>query len=124
VLLAPLGPVAEHNGRSTFAANLMASGGIETVNPGPLDLTGDAVAAAVSGSGASIAILCGTDARYGQEAATATAALRAAGITTVLLAGPEKAVGDVQGESRPDGFLTARIDAVAALTDLLDTLGA
>lgn len=124
VLLAPLGPVAEHNGRSTFAANLMASGGIETVNPGPLDLSGDALAGVVSGSGASIAILCGTDARYGEEAATATAALRAAGITTVLLAGPEKAVGDVQGESRPDGFLTARIDAIAALTDLLDTLGA
>ncbi|MEV4632154.1 methylmalonyl-CoA mutase small subunit [Rhodococcus coprophilus] len=124
VLLAPLGPVAEHNGRSTFAANLMASGGIETVNPGPLDLTGDAVAGVVSDSGASIAILCGTDARYGEEAATATTALRAAGITTVLLAGPEKAVGDVQGESRPDGFLTARIDAIAALTDLLDTLGA
>lgn len=35
VLLLPLGPLAEHNIRATFAANLLASGGIEAVNPGP-----------------------------------------------------------------------------------------
>ncbi len=34
VLLLPLGPVAEHNIRATFAANLLESGGIEAVNPG------------------------------------------------------------------------------------------
>ncbi|MEE2033006.1 methylmalonyl-CoA mutase small subunit [Rhodococcus chondri] len=124
VLLAPLGPIAEHNVRTTFAANLLAAGGIEAINPGPLDLAGDAVATAVGESGTSVAVLCGTDARYGEHAGAATAALREAGITTVLLAGPEKAVGDVQGDARPDGYLTARIDAVAALTDLLNTLGA
>ena len=48
-LLLPLGPLAEHNIRTTFAANLLASGGIEAVNPGTLDA--DAVAAAVSGCG-------------------------------------------------------------------------
>ena len=37
VLLLPLGPLAEHNIRTTFAPNLLASGGIETINPGPLD---------------------------------------------------------------------------------------
>ncbi|MBO0866252.1 MAG: methylmalonyl-CoA mutase small subunit, partial [Mycobacterium sp.] len=37
VLLLPLGPLAEHNIRATFAANLLASGGIETINPGPVD---------------------------------------------------------------------------------------
>jgi methylmalonyl-CoA mutase len=122
VLLAPLGPVAEHNVRSTFATNLLAAGGIEAVNPGPLAL--DTIARAVADSGATVAVLCGTDKRYGEEAGAAVAALRAAGISTVLLAGPEKAVGDVEGEARPDGFLTAKIDAIAALTDLLNTLGA
>ena len=34
-LLLPLGPLAEHNIRTTFASNLLASGGIEAVNPGP-----------------------------------------------------------------------------------------
>jgi len=124
VLLAPLGPVAEHNVRTTFATNLLAAGGIAAVDPGPLDVDDDTIAAAVRESGATIAVLCGTDARYGEHAAVATAALRRGGITTVLLAGPEKAVGDVGAEGRPDGFLTARIDAVAALTDLLNTLGA
>ncbi len=34
-LLAPLGSVAEHNVRTTFASNLLASGGIDAVNPRP-----------------------------------------------------------------------------------------
>ena len=122
VLLVPLGTVAEHNVRTTFASNLLASGGIEAVNPGPLGV--DAVAGAVEASGASIAVVCGTDKRYGDEAATAVDALRAAGVSRVLLAGPEKTFAGVDGPSRPDGFLTAKVDAVAVLTELLDTLGA
>lgn len=122
VLLAALGPVAEHNGRTTFAANLLASGGIEAVNPGTLDLA--TVAGIVRESETTIAVLCGTDKRYGSDGVPAVDALRAAGIETVLLAGPEKTFADAQGADRPDGFLTARIDAVSALTGLLDTLGA
>ncbi|MDV7988359.1 MULTISPECIES: methylmalonyl-CoA mutase small subunit [unclassified Rhodococcus (in: high G+C Gram-positive bacteria)] len=122
VLLVPLGSVAEHNVRTTFASNLLASGGIEAVNPGPL--TVEAVAGAVEASGAHIAVVCGTDKRYVDEAATAVEALRAAGVTQVLLAGPEKIFTGVEGDSRPDGFLTAKVDAVAVLTELLDTLGA
>ncbi|MDI6629238.1 MAG: methylmalonyl-CoA mutase small subunit [Rhodococcus sp. (in: high G+C Gram-positive bacteria)] len=122
VLLVPLGSVAEHNVRTTFASNLLASGGIEAVNPGPL--TVEAVAGAVEASGAHIAVVCGTDKRYADEAATAVEALRAAGVTQVLLAGPEKIFTGVEGDSRPDGFLTAKVDAVAVLTELLDTLGA
>ncbi|MEK8071623.1 methylmalonyl-CoA mutase small subunit [Rhodococcoides navarretei] len=122
VLLVPLGSVAEHNVRTTFASNLLASGGIEAVNPGPL--TVDGIAAAVETSGARIAVVCGTDKRYADEAATAVDALRAAGVTQVLLAGPEKIFAGIEGTSRPDGFLTAKVDAVAVLTELLDTLGA
>ncbi|OZD10221.1 methylmalonyl-CoA mutase small subunit [Rhodococcus sp. 06-235-1A] len=122
VLLVPLGSVAEHNVRTTFASNLLASGGIEAVNPGPL--TVDGIAAAVEASSASTAVVCGTDKRYADEAATAVDALRAAGVTQVLLAGPEKIFAGIDGASRPDGFLTAKVDAVAVLTELLDTLGA
>ena len=49
VLLLPLGPLAEHNIRTTFAANLLASGGIEAVNPGTV--AADGVAQAVSDAG-------------------------------------------------------------------------
>ncbi|MGK8486231.1 methylmalonyl-CoA mutase family protein [Nocardia asiatica] len=121
-LLVPLGSVAEHNVRVTFIANLLASGGIESINPGPL--TEDAVAAAATEAGAPIAVLCGSDARYGSEAGAVVERLRAAGVSTVLLAGAAKAVADLDDAQRPDGFLAARIDAVAALSGLLEKVGA
>ena len=47
---------------------------------------------------------------------------RARGGVALLLAGPEKAVAEA--DSKPDGYLTAKIDAVDALSDLLTRLGA
>ncbi|WP_330256394.1 methylmalonyl-CoA mutase family protein [Nocardia sp. NBC_00565] len=121
-LLVPLGTVAEHNVRVTFIANLLASGGIESINPGPLEIAG--IGAAATESGATIAVLCGSDKRYGVVAGAAVDQLRAAGIETVLLAGAEQAVADLSGAQRPDGYLAARIDAVAALSGLLEKVGA
>ncbi|ORW33480.1 methylmalonyl-CoA mutase [Mycobacterium paraense] len=120
-LLLPLGPLAEHNIRATFAANLLASGGIEAINPGPVDAAGIAAAVAAAGSPA-VAVICGTDKRYHDEAAGAVEAARTAGVKTVCLAGPERALGDAQ--HRPDEYLTAKINAVQALSDLLTRLGA
>ena len=120
-LLLPLGPLAEHNIRTSFTANLLASGGIEAVNPGPLDAAG--IAAAVSEAGTTeVAVICGTDKRYADEASAAVEAAKAAGVEHVLLAGPEKAVADA--DSKPDGYVTAKIDAVATFSDLLTRLGA
>ncbi len=122
VLLLPLGPLAENNIRATFAANLLASGGIEAVNPGGVGA--DTVGAAVRDAGATVVVICGTDARYGSEAEQVASAARAAGAGQVLLAGPEKAVADISAAARPDGYLTAKIDAVEALSALLTRLGA
>lgn len=120
-LLLPLGPLAENNIRATFASNLLASGGIEAVNPGTVDAAG--VAAAVADAGTpTVAVICGTDKRYQDEASGVVQAARAAGIDRVYLAGPEKAVADA--EHQPDQFLTAKINAVEALSDLLTRLGA
>ncbi|OBK19175.1 methylmalonyl-CoA mutase small subunit [Mycobacterium asiaticum] len=121
VLLLPLGPLAEHNIRTSFATNLLASGGIEAVNPGTVDAEGVADAVDAAGSPAAV-VICGTDKRYADEAAGIVQAARAAGVERVYLAGPEKAVG--QAEHRPDEFLTAKINAVEALSDLLTRLGA
>ena len=121
VLLVPLGPLAEHNIRTTFASNLLASGGIEAVNPGPLDTSG--IPAAVTEAEISeVAVICGTDKRYADEASAAVDAVKAAGVRHVLLAGPEKAVAE--SETKPDGYVTAKIDAVQTLSDLLTRLGA
>ncbi len=122
-LLLPLGPLAEHNVRATFASNLLASGGIEAVNPGPLEAGG--IAGAVRDVGSPpVAVICGTDKRYADEAGSVVRAARDAGVAAVYLAGPEKAVGDLAGADRPDEFLTAKINAVQALSNLLTRLGA
>ncbi|MCH9734903.1 MAG: methylmalonyl-CoA mutase small subunit [Actinomycetia bacterium] len=120
VLLLPLGPLAEHNIRTTFASNLLASGGIATVNPGPVDASG-AEKAVADGGGAEIAVICGTDARYADEASGVVEAVRRAGVGHILLAGPEAAVA--KADSKPDGYLTAKIDAVQVLSGLLTRLG-
>ena len=125
-LLLPLGPLAEHNIRATFASNLLASGGIEAVNPGTVDADGVAAAVAeISDPGSpSAAVICGTDTRYGTEAAGVVEAARRAGVSRVYLAGPEKAVAEADPEHRPDDFLTMKINAVQTLSDLLTRLGA
>jgi methylmalonyl-CoA mutase len=83
----------------------------------------EGVAAAVSEAGGSaVAVICGTDKRYAAEAAAVVQAARNAGIERVYLAGPEKAVAD--SAHRPDEFLTATINAVEAMSDLLTRLGA
>ena len=94
-LLLPLGPLAEHNIRTTFAANLLASGGIEAVNPGPLDADGVAAALSPTRGRPTVAVICGTDKRYGDEAAGSRRRRPAAPASNgVYLAGPEKAIGD------------------------------
>jgi methylmalonyl-CoA mutase len=123
VLLLPLGPLAEHNIRTTFAANLLASGGIEAINPGTVDTASLKDVAATAGS-PSVAVLCGTDARYGSDVAGVVESARAAGISQIYLAGPEQAVADVPADARPDDYLTAKIDAIEALSTLLTRLGA
>jgi methylmalonyl-CoA mutase len=127
VLLLPLGPLAEHNIRTTFAANLLASGGIEAINPGTVDAGGVAAAVAEIPAAESpgVALICGTDKRYQDEAAGIVAAARDAGISRIYLAGPEKAVAEITDTTqRPDEYLTAKINAVEALSSLLTRLGA
>ncbi|MCX8561833.1 methylmalonyl-CoA mutase small subunit [Mycolicibacterium mucogenicum] len=120
-VLLPVGPLAEHNIRTTFASNLLASGGIEAVNPGTVDAAGVAAAAA----GQVAAVVCGTDARYADEASDVINAARAAGVAHVYLAGPEKAMAGIDDKtSLPDEYLTMKIDAVEALSTLLTRLGA
>ena len=118
VLLLPLGSVAEHNARTTFVTNLLAAGGITSVNPGPV--TAGDVAGAVTHAGTSIAVICGSKQRYADEGADVLAAARTAGLRRVLVAGPDSEwPGDA---GTPDGTVRSGMDAVTALTDLLDEL--
>ncbi|WP_281689201.1 methylmalonyl-CoA mutase family protein [Pseudonocardia thermophila] len=84
--LATLGPIAAHTARATFARNLLQAGGIEPVDAGATE-TADEVVAAFREAGTPVAVLCGTDELYAERGAETAAALRAAGATTILLAG-------------------------------------
>ena len=122
VLLLPLGPLAENNVRTSFVVNLLAAGGIEAINPGTVEPGG--VADAVRDCGAAVVVICGSDARYGTEAAEIVDAARSAGVRRVYLAGSTAAIESAPEGSRPDDYLNANIDAVKALSVLLDGLDA
>jgi methylmalonyl-CoA mutase len=117
VFLATLGSLASHTGRAGFAANLFQAGGIEAINPGVTEDTGDLVKAFIE-SGATFACLCGSDRSYGEKAGETAKALKKAGAQAVLLAGkPTDAYTDVTG------FLFTGCDALEVLTGTLETLG-
>ncbi len=58
------------------------------------------------------------------EAADVVEAARSAGVSRVYLAGPQKQRGLRDAQHRPDEYLTAKINAVEALSNLLTRLGA
>ncbi|RFU21709.1 methylmalonyl-CoA mutase family protein [Geodermatophilus marinus] len=110
VYLATLGPAARHTARATFAANLFQAGGLATP-------AGDG-AGGLAGAGTAVACICGTDADYAESAAGLAGQLRAAGATSVWLAGrPGLAVDGV------DGYAYAGCDALDVLRTVHEQLG-
>lgn len=71
VRLAPLGTVAQHTARATFATNLLAAGGI----------------AVTTDPGSRVACVVGTDAAYDEQGADTAAELRSSGVEWVIVAG-------------------------------------
>ncbi|WP_369777671.1 methylmalonyl-CoA mutase family protein [Streptomyces sp. R33] len=118
IFLAALGPAAAHTARATFAANLFQAGGVEAVHD-PVSVDAATAAEAYAASGADgMAVLCSSDALYEEQAEAVAEALRAAGATTVFLAGkPGTSAGAV------DEYVFAGCDAVAVLSSVLDRMG-
>ncbi|MEU3015796.1 methylmalonyl-CoA mutase subunit beta [Nocardiopsis sp. NPDC007018] len=116
--LATLGPVAAHTARASFATNLLAAGGVEARDPGPLD-DAPSAARAFADSGSRVAVICSSDRLYDEHAEEAARALKGAGARRVLLAGAPR---DSYREAGVDAFAHRGCDAVALLTDLVDVL--
>ncbi|MDX3656949.1 methylmalonyl-CoA mutase family protein [Streptomyces sp. ID05-26A] len=115
VFLATLGPVAAHTARATFAANLFNAGGFATPNAGPTK-TADDVAQKFKESGARVAVVCGSDTSYADQAVATVEALRQAGAERVLLAGKKS-------DAEVDGFVHLGCPALEILNTTYDFLG-
>ncbi|MFD4750897.1 methylmalonyl-CoA mutase family protein [Streptomyces rubiginosohelvolus] len=116
VFVAALGPAAAHTARASFAVNLFGAGGIEAVHD-PVSVDSDTAAGALAASGASVAVLCSSDALYAEQAEQVAGALKSAGAARVFLAGRPGEYADV------DAYVFAGCDAVAVLTSVLDRMG-
>ncbi|QDV36088.1 methylmalonyl-CoA mutase family protein [Tautonia plasticadhaerens] len=123
VFLANLGIPAEFIARSTYAANFFQAGGFEEVNndgfPDPR-----AAAEAFARSGAAIAVICSTDARYQEQAEPLARELKASGARTVVLAGNPGANEARYRAAGVDRFIFIRCDVLGTLRDLLREEGA
>ncbi|QVQ50596.1 methylmalonyl-CoA mutase small subunit [Spiractinospora alimapuensis] len=116
VFLVTLGSLAAHNARASFVTNLLAAGGFEAVNPGPLADAASATAA-FADSETTVVCLCAGDEDYERHASDTVRDLRARGASHVMIAG---------GSDLPPGVdtrLTRRSDVVAVLTELCDEVG-
>ena len=115
IFLATLGPMSEHTARADFAANLFAAGGIEAKRA-PVPPTSSAeLIAAFKASGCALAVLCGSDNRYADEAAAAAAALNEAGAQRLYLAGKP---GEHEAAWRAAGiesYVYIGVDVIATL---------
>lgn len=100
VFLANMGRVAQHTARASYARNFFEAGGIEALSNNGF-AEADAAARAFAESGAKIAVLCGSDDQYAEQAAAFVAALKQAGANRVYMAGrpatDQKAAYDAAG---------------------------
>lgn len=115
IFVATLGPVAEHTARADFAVNFFAVGGIQAKFAQVPPQSVAELVAAFKASGAALAILCGSDARYADEASAAARTLKAAGVQRLYLAGKPSDHHQAWAEAGIDSYIHLRMDVVAAL---------
>lgn len=122
IFVAALGAIAEHTGRSSWIRNLMAAGGIEAlISDGYA--TADEAAAAFTASGAGLACISSSDARYAEMGEVVATALKAQGAAYVYMAGrPGEQVSALEAAG-VDGFIFAGQDVLSLLRKLHDHLG-
>lgn len=113
VFLATLGPLADHTVRASWVRAAVAAGGLRTADgPGGADL--DAIAQAFAASGATSAIIAGSDAAYDAHLAPLAQALKAQGARVWKAGRP--------ADTDPDGLscVFEGCDLIAALQALQD----
>jgi len=122
VFFATLGPLAEFSARSNFAKNLFAVGGVAALGNEDVHVDVSALVDAFSTSGAKVAVLCGSDARYASDATAVAEGLKAAGALWIAYAGKAADEAPLRAAG-VDQFVFAGQDALEALRTLHASLG-
>ena len=105
--LATMGTIAAHTARATFAANLLAAGGVDTETAGATEDVDDVVAAYTAAGAGPVVCLTGNDKAYAEWGAELVTALREAGAHHVVLAG--------KADVGADESIAVGVDALAFL---------
>jgi len=122
IFLANMGPVPEHKPRATFAKNFFEAGGIETLGNDGFD-TVEASVEAFGDSGATMAVICSSDARYPDVVPDLAAALEGRGARTVLVAGKPGDHEEAWRKAGVTGFIHMGCNVYQMLVDLLQEEG-
>ena len=123
VFFATLGVLAAFGARAQFARNLFATGGVASIGEEEEYASREAMVDAFRRSQTRVAVICGTDATYAEDAENAAQRLKAAGADWVILAGKP---GDHENGLRAAGvdqFVFTGQDAIKELTTLHAALG-
>lgn len=121
LFMANLGRPADYIGPASHARNLFAAAGFEAIGGDPLKDEA-ALAATLEGVEAEAAVICGTPEDCRARAGEVMAAVRAAGIEPVYLAGQPEILTP-RDQATLSGALHDGMDAVAELERLQDHLG-
>jgi methylmalonyl-CoA mutase len=108
VFLATMGTIAAHTARATFAANLLASGGVDTVTAGATEVVDDVLAAYTEAGTPPVVCLTGADKAYESWGGELIAALREAGATYVVVAGKNSLDADATAAVGQDALAFLR----------------
>lgn len=121
VFLANLGSPAAFTARATFAANLLAAGGVRNL-PGDGTTDSAALADEFTKSGLTVACICSSDSMYAEHAAAAARALKRAGASRVLLAGKPGDLRESLDAAGVDEYVALGVNALDVLRRLHEEL--
>jgi len=122
IFLANLGPVATHTARAGFAKNLFEVGGIRAL-PNEGFASAAEAAAGWRASSSRLAVICSSDAVYGEIGEATARALKDAGAERVYLAGNPGEARQALEAAGVDEFVAMGCDVLDVLGRALDTLG-
>lgn len=125
VFVAALGAAAANTARVTYAKNFFEVAGVRAItgagsDEGTVDV--DAIAAELVASGTTVACICSSDALYAEHGVAVATALKAAGATTVYLAGRPRDILPSLEAAGVDRTIHVGCDVHATLADLLERL--